>query len=715
MNDHQPQQLQSPGSSYLVYGLGILFLFVPLIYFGSSRGATEPKDFLAEIILFGLLITQIIKKHPLPQLRSLQDRFVGFFFLFYLGSAILSENYYWSLWGVNKWLALLILYFLAQKIDQNQQDKLITVLLTSGSIVGGFAILNYYGMHFDEAIQTLNCRSAMISTFGNQNYLCAFLAPLIPLNIYRILSNPEKKQPFLYLSFSLILSTLLFAKTRGALLALVISVFTLLLLTLIYQEREWLKTRGRQIATLGGITLVLLVLFSGTPPFSDHCNESLSQRFGSESVLDGESSNARYMLWGLTADMIKDHPLKGIGIGNYGFVMPDYQKNFLERQENWQYRRLAGWALDAHNQYLQVAAEGGLVPAGLLLTLLIYLAIRFFKVAARSRDNLQAICLLCSLATISIHALVSFPLSLMSSAVLFWFIAGRTNLALHPNIASAAEILIKPPPKSLRLVMLVILILLSTTTLIKFASDRFLGVGNLLEIRKDPISAEKHYRTSLKINPLGWRNAERLSAVLSQQGRHQEATKFLERSRHNALSNLADNEEGLNFVRQGQYARALQAFERGRSYFPSDFYLNQNSGLAAKALADPLFYTGAPQRATKLSKLAFLYLEYALPRASTDQDRQKINYYLIALCNNLFNQPADVREVPLQTEAIFYFAPPSAPRRHIVEEITSRKSTRVRLFCSAPNIQDAQLPADAFEINSIHLGDARLYQYKIIR
>ncbi len=713
MIDHQARKLHPPSPSYLVYGLGIMFLTVPLIYFGSIRGATEPKDFLAEIILFCLLAIQLIKKQPLPKLCSLQDRIVALFFLFYLGSAILAENYYWSLWGINKWAALLILYFLAQQINEKQQDKLIAVLLTAGSIVAGFAIMNYYGLHFDEVIKTMTCRSGMISTFGNRNYLCAFLAPLIPLNIYLILSRPGNKNPLPYFSFTLLLSTLLYAKTRGALLGLLISVSTLLLLILIYQEREWLKARGRQMATLVGITLILLALLGGTPPFSDHCDESLTQRFSSEAMFDGGSTQARYMLWGLTADMIKDHPLKGIGIGNYGFAMPGYQKDYLTRPENWQYRPYAGWALDAHNYYLQVATEGGLIPAGLFLALLIYLAIRFFMTANRSHDNFQVICLLCSLATLSIHALVSFPLSLMSSAILFWFITGRTNFALHPNIFPVTQTTPITQNKGLRFALLLLLFVLSISAILKFTSDRYLAEGNRLERNKELAASEKYYSDSIKINPFGWRNEERLGAVISQQGRHQEADEHFTLARRNARTDLIDNEEGLNFVRQGKYVKALEAFVRGRSTFPRNFYLNQNSGLAAKALADPLFYGGDPLRATELAKLAFLYLEQALTLAPQIQESTKIGYYLISLSNSLFNQPDEILSRELPTRGIFYFGSEKSPLRHLVEEVSSEEYKRVRLFCSSPNIQDAELPPDADNVRIIPLGTARLYQYQI--
>ncbi len=699
-------------SDILAHCIGLLFLGVPLIYFGSIRGATEPKDFLAEIILFGLLALHIIKNQPVATVTTWQDRIVALFFLSYLASAVLAENYYWSLWAINKWTALLILYFLTRQLTEKQQDKIILLALIGGAATGGFAILNYYGIHFDPVIATLDGRSRMISTFGNQNYLCAFLAPLIPLCLYLILLHPQKKNPLIYLCYTVILATLLYAKTRGALLGLLLSLTTMGALLLIFQKDGWLKTRVRHLATLGVIALILILSFGGTPPFSESKHpDGLAERFSSQSMFESQSTQTRYMLWGITLDMIRDHPAKGVGIGNYGFVMPNYQKEFLERPDNWHYRPNAGWALDAHNQYLQIAAEGGLITAGLFLALLIYLIIRFFKTANKSHDNLPSISLLCSMATISIHALVSFPLSLMSSGVLFWFLASRANTTLHQTQKTATRGSHITTPLRWRLILSILLAVLTITTLLKFTSDRYLALGNQLERKSAFALAEIAYRTSRTINPAGWRNTERLGAVISQQGRFVEAATHLSAARVNAYTDLIDNEEGLNFVRQRQYNKGLQAFMHGRRFFPRNFYLNQNSGLAAKALADPLFYGGDPDKAVALSKLSLLYLEQALPLAISDKDRNKIIFYLRSLANNLFNQPPKHRAAAITNKEIFYFGPMDSPRRHIIDETETDRGSRIRLFCSAPDIAAAKLPESAAEIQTLVLGDTRLYQY----
>ncbi len=697
-------------TKYLSRTLGIMFLSVPLIYFASIRGATEPKDFLAEIILFGLFFYDIIRNRSLPKPKTPQDWIITLFFLFYLGSALLAENYYWSLWGFNKWTAMMILYFLSQQIGNQQQDKLLATFLLAGSLVGAFAIINYYGFHFDRVIETLSCRAGMISTFGNQNYLSAFIAPLIPLNIYLVLAKPKSKKLLLYISFTLLLGTLLYTKTRGALLGLLISVTVLIILNLIYQKREWFQVRHKHFATLGFITLVLMLLLSGTPPFSDHCDESLADRF-SQYSLQSESTQTRYMLWGITLDMIKDHPLKGIGIGGYGFSMPAYQKNFLVRPENRSYRPYAGWALDAHNQYLQLAAEGGLAAAALLIALLGYFSIQFFKIIKTNRNKLQTICLLCSLATVAIHALVSFSFSLVSSAILFWFIAGRTNLLLHQQQLPATSPTLTSKP--FRILILGLLSVMTATTLIKFTSDRFLALGNQYEIAREYARAEKAYRISRKTNPFGWRNTERLGVVTSLQGKFSEASQFFEQARKNAKSDLLDNAVGMNFVRQRHFSEALASFRHGYQYFPANFNLNQNSGLAAEALAKSYLFNGQTEAAVSLTKLSFLFFEQALPRVISNQDRAKINYHLKRLAESLFKQPPALLKQPIINTEVFYYGTQDKPYQHTVEDIQTGTSRRIRLFCSSPNQADAQLPTQARDIQTVFLNDARLYQYQI--
>ena len=116
----------------------------------------------------------------------------------------------------------------------------------------------------------------------------------------------DLKSRLLYLlSFSIGAFTLLLTLTRGVWLALAIS---LLLLTLFYSKRIFLACLGAGTTTLG-----LLMIFS--QKFKDRLFYSLSPE---------NYDQIRWNLWKTNWEIIKDHPLIGVGYGQNKELLQSY-------------------------------------------------------------------------------------------------------------------------------------------------------------------------------------------------------------------------------------------------------------------------------------------------------------------------------------------------------------------------------------------------------
>jgi O-antigen ligase len=83
---------------------------------------------------------------------------------------------------------------------------------------------------------------------------------------------------------------------------------------------------------------------------------------------DTDSSDRRLDLWRVGLNMVRENPLFGVGVGNYKILMDQYDNSNLA-------------AGIAHNSYLEVVAELGVVGAFTFLGLLI----SAFRSAERSR------------------------------------------------------------------------------------------------------------------------------------------------------------------------------------------------------------------------------------------------------------------------------------------------------------------------------------------
>ena len=135
---------------------------------------------------------------------------------------------------------------------------------------------------------------------------------------------------------------------------------------------------------------------------------------------------ARYLFWRNTLVMIEDHPLAGVGPGNFRIVYPRYSRSYAWDMVSGYKKR----ARKAHNDYLQVAAECG-IPALVVLLLLLGRQFYLLKIPeepeAEDDDGAAGVeewrlPLGASLAAYAVVMCFSFPLQLAYSRMFFFFL-----------------------------------------------------------------------------------------------------------------------------------------------------------------------------------------------------------------------------------------------------------------------------------------------------
>jgi O-antigen ligase len=139
------------------------------------------------------------------------------------------------------------------------------------------------------------------------------------------------------------------------------------------------------------------------------------------------SINKHILNWKVTGLMIKDKPFLGGGVGSFKIDYLDYQARFLK--EHPEYNKYWTNAKEAHNEYLQIGVEIGLLGLGIILIIILKLYSLFINVLKKETDNKRKlICwgLLLGITSFLIHSLFTFPLHVPALGSAFFIILGLT-------------------------------------------------------------------------------------------------------------------------------------------------------------------------------------------------------------------------------------------------------------------------------------------------
>jgi putative inorganic carbon (hco3(-)) transporter len=293
---------------------------------------------------------------------------------------------------------------------------LIWVLLAAGILMGSISIFqrvtgtfsnNYWG--FATITNNTEFGQRLGGPLRDPNFYSQIILVLVPLAMERFLNE---KKPLLKLmagsAFIIYIFTVIFTYSRGGFIALLAAIF-------IWLVKRPPKPQG---ATL--IAAAALIVFQLLPAnYTDRILSLSSFLPGSGTAVVSDGSFRGRSSENLVAiNMFLDHPVTGIGPGNYSVYYQEYS-----RQLGIDPRR---GLRSAHSLYLEVIAERGL-PGIFLFGLILYLTFKgLFQSEAISLKRKDS-----ELADISVAVLASMTGYLVSALFLhgaqiryFWVLIG---------------------------------------------------------------------------------------------------------------------------------------------------------------------------------------------------------------------------------------------------------------------------------------------------
>lgn len=168
------------------------------------------------------------------------------------------------------------------------------------------------------------------------------------------------------------------------------------------------------------VLMVVGILWIGGDPLALHL-ESASKEF-SVTESDKYTRTYRSTIWPTTWQMIKDHPVAGIGFGGYWIAITKYHHGSGEMTPQ-----------QAHNDYLDLLAAGGVIALAIGLWFAGNCVTSFTRRLRESDPLLRAVCLgaLAGIVAVAVHSVVDFGLHITVNALVFvvLIVIATVNLA----------------------------------------------------------------------------------------------------------------------------------------------------------------------------------------------------------------------------------------------------------------------------------------------
>ena len=228
------------------------------------------------------------------------------------------------------------------------------------------------------------------ATLGNPNSYTAFLILIIfPIIILAIAEKSRNKRITYILLAVLLIINIVLTGSRNAILAFAIGC---VVLSITYNWK----------------LIYLLIVSIATSLFIPRVLERIKE------IIDPTQNLSRIKIWGIALKMIKEHPITGIGNGNFVTLYDSYVKKYPDL-EYPDYKHMP-----SHNSYLKVESELGIIGIISFLGILLSTIQKLIKLIKVEKDRFLSL----------------FFMGFLASVISFLFMNLSDNLFFIPKVTS---------------------------------------------------------------------------------------------------------------------------------------------------------------------------------------------------------------------------------------------------------------------------------------
>ncbi|MCO6511480.1 MAG: O-antigen ligase family protein [Aridibacter famidurans] len=308
--------------------------------------------------------------------------------------------------------------------------KLVVVLVIFGSLMAFFAVLQslsdpttIYGI-------TPAAQARPFGSFINRHHFASFLVMMFAMSLAPLVGGGVKRDKLVFFGIAVILigTGVIFAGSRGAFLSLV-AVLSFLAVSFLLINRSDARANPRRsgksllgrpaliIGSAVGLLLVLIVFAVWAGGEQELLRGAAMQEAGDD------FSTGRLHYWSVALKIFYANPLIGSGLESFGVAFTRYDTwSGIYRVEH------------AHNDYLQMLSDGGVVGLSLVLVFIYSLFRSAIGTIRGAKDRFRrsaAVGALAGCFGVMVHSFVDFPLRTNANMFFFLLLAviatGTTN------------------------------------------------------------------------------------------------------------------------------------------------------------------------------------------------------------------------------------------------------------------------------------------------
>ncbi|MCB0751285.1 MAG: O-antigen ligase family protein, partial [Ignavibacteriae bacterium] len=285
------------------------------------------------------------------------------------------------------------------------------------------------------------------------------------------------------------------------------------------------------------------------------------------------SAYGRILMWKVTANMIEENPMFGIGFNKYGDFYNNYQSAYFSAEKRDDYEKYVADNVDyAHNDLLEIFAELGVIGFGLFILILFYtLKTDKVKYLEEVRNNHIIVAAKASIICIVISSQFTFSLQILATMLNFVFLLSLISAFDEKKYFTLIEI--NPfRQKVIGIIGLFLLVILTIHTTESYKANKKWQNAKLLSGYMKYDSAIKYYSESYeKLNSNG-RFLLNYGGTLSLAGNYNKAIEILKEAQNYNSSNNLYILLGNSYTELKRFDEAEKSYLKAISSIPNRLY-----------------------------------------------------------------------------------------------------------------------------------------------